>query len=676
MTALFRKAAALALIAFGGMSTNQQTQTPPLEPPSVGTGFILGRTVDGSTGKPVGGAVLTLTSSGVTPNALPAPGAPATLSRFPIRLISDGNGNFIFRDLPKGIYNLNASKPGYALASHGMTSPSAPGGGQPLRLEDAERRTNVDLKLWKYASISGRVVDDSGDPVIGLSLRTFRRAIVGGRLRYTSFGNQPTTDDRGIYRVSQLTPGDYVIGIVTTQATVPTALQDASAAADKDGSAAEFRRQLDRSGSSGLGSVNLSAGRQMDDWVLQFQSDLGMRTSAPPPGDGNRVFIYPTLYYPSATTISSATVMTLESGDARLSVDFRLRPVITSRVSGRLVGPETEQAFTMLSLLPASSEEAQRDYDMAAATTVSDRSGAFTFLGVPPGDYTVRVLKSPPRPVTQSSMTTIIQTGTSTISSSSGGPAPPPPIPDEPTWWGRTPVSVADRDVSGVSVTLHSGARVTGRLEFDGTTATKPTADQLRVASVTIDDAEGRSGSFNQFTLSRAVVDASGQFNTYQLPAGRYVVRSASTPAPGWYFKGAFLGGRDVSDASFDIGTENISNVVVVFTDRPSEITGTVRDGASPDLTTTVLAFPSQQAMWVNNGSAPRRFRAIRVGQDGTFRFANIPAGEYLLVAVKSVSSEWLDPRFLQRLAPLATLVSIADGDKKNQDLSTKEVRR
>jgi hypothetical protein len=234
---------------------------------------------------------------------------------------------------------------------------------------------------------------------------------------------------------------------------------------------------------------------------------------------------------------------------------------------------------------------------------------------------------------------------------------------------------VVDRDVSGVNVTLQSGARVTGRLEFDGA-AVKPTAEQLRVASVTIDDAEGRSGSLNQFTLSRAVVDASGQFSTYQLPAGRYVIRSVGTPAPGWSFKGAFLGGRDVTDSPFEIGTEDISNVVVMFTDRPSELTGTVRDGTSPDIATTVLAFPSQPAMWTNHGSAPRRFRAIRVGQDGTFRFANIPTGDYLVVAVKSVPSEWLDPRFLQKLAPLATLVSIADGDKKNQDLSTKEVRR
>ncbi len=75
-----------------------------------------------------------------------------------MRLISDSNGNFIFRDLPKGIYNLTGSKAGYALSSHGVTSPSAPGGSQPLRLEEAERRTNVDLKFWKYASISGRVV--------------------------------------------------------------------------------------------------------------------------------------------------------------------------------------------------------------------------------------------------------------------------------------------------------------------------------------------------------------------------------------------------------------------------------------------------------------------------------------------------------------------------------------
>ncbi len=52
MTALFRNAAALALIALGGTSTNQQTQIPSQEAPSVGTAFILGRTIDGTTANP------------------------------------------------------------------------------------------------------------------------------------------------------------------------------------------------------------------------------------------------------------------------------------------------------------------------------------------------------------------------------------------------------------------------------------------------------------------------------------------------------------------------------------------------------------------------------------------------------------------------------------------------
>jgi len=149
------------------------------------------------------------------------------------------------------------------------------------------------------------------------------------------------------------------------------------------------------------------------------------------------------------------------------------------------------------------------------------------------------------------------------------------------------PVNVADRDVSGVTVTLHAGARVTGRLEFDGA-AQKPTADQLRIATVTVDPADGRSGSFNQFTMSRGVVDQSGQFKTYQLPAGRYVIR-ASAQVPGWSFKGASLGGRDVSDAAFEIGSEDVSNIVVTFTDRPSELTGTVSNGKGPDATATAL---------------------------------------------------------------------------------------
>src|SRR6185503_17370952 len=103
------------------------------------------------------------------------------------------------------------------------------------------------------------------------------------------------------------------------------------------------------------------------------------------------------------------------------------------------------------------------------------------------------------------------------VISSGGGPTPPPPIPPEPTWWASTAVVVTDRDVSGLTVTLRQGARLSGTLEFDGA-AERPAADRLRLTSLQFEQAAARQASFNQFTLQRAVVDANGQFKTYQLP--------------------------------------------------------------------------------------------------------------------------------------------------------------
>lgn len=89
-----------------------------------------------------------------------------------------------------------------------------------------------------------------------------------------------------------------------------------------------------------------------------------------------------------------------------------------------------------------------------------------------------------------------------------------------------------------------------------------------------------------------------------------------------------------------------------------------------------MLVFPAQQELWMDHGPAPRRFRSVRVGTDGTYRVANLPVGDYVVVAVRSsVPADWLDSGFLRKLLPLATRVSIADGEKKSQDVETKEVR-
>ena len=125
---------------------------------------------------------------------------------------------------------------------------------------------------------------------------------------------------------------------------------------------------------------------------------------------------------------------------------------------------------------------------------------------------------------------TQVQVGGSMSITSSGSPlTTPPPITDEPTWFAETAVSVADADVTGLIVPLQRGARLTGRVEFDGAVE-RPEPAALARISIIADRADGAvSGTpFSSVPPGRA--DESGTFKTYGLPPGRYLVRAARCP--------------------------------------------------------------------------------------------------------------------------------------------------
>jgi hypothetical protein len=70
---------------------------------------------------------------------------------------------------------------------------------------------DVRIKLWRLASVNGRVTDDRGDPVV-------RAEVVALRWLSTGDSSAPSrvafarTDDRGVYRLFDLPAGDYLIG--------------------------------------------------------------------------------------------------------------------------------------------------------------------------------------------------------------------------------------------------------------------------------------------------------------------------------------------------------------------------------------------------------------------------------------------------------------------------------
>ena len=52
------------------------------------------------------------------------------------------------------------------------------------------------------------------------------------------------------------------------------------------------------------------------------------------------------------------------------------------------------------------------------------------------------------------------------------------------------------------------------------------------------------------------------------------------------------------------------------------------------------------------------------------FSFADLPAGEYLLVALTDVEpDEWQKPAFLTAIAPAGLRVTLGHGEQKRQDL-------
>ena len=137
-----------------------------LVPIPQGTGLILGQVLDAGSNRPIPGTLVTLN---------------LRASR-PIRALADGQGRFVFRDLPKGNYGLTATKAGHSDGAYGRMRPSGPQ--LPFELGDGERASGVSIGLWRFAAITGFVQDELGEPIVGTTVRVLRRQIVGGQWRF------------------------------------------------------------------------------------------------------------------------------------------------------------------------------------------------------------------------------------------------------------------------------------------------------------------------------------------------------------------------------------------------------------------------------------------------------------------------------------------------------------
>jgi carboxypeptidase family protein len=164
-----------------------------LAAPTVGTGSIAGTVVVEGSGTPVRRARVTL--SGVE-------------IRVPRTSVTNDNGQFAFTSLPPGRFTMSVSKAGYVDMAYGAKRAGRPG--TPIQLTEGQKLEKANVTLPRGSVVTGVVIDENGEPSPGTSVRVMRFLMRTGEKTLQQAG-QDQTDDRGIYRIYGLQPGEYLV---------------------------------------------------------------------------------------------------------------------------------------------------------------------------------------------------------------------------------------------------------------------------------------------------------------------------------------------------------------------------------------------------------------------------------------------------------------------------------
>jgi Carboxypeptidase regulatory-like domain len=203
-----RAASLFVLLSAAALHAQPPPPPPPPPPPHnasqtgplTGTGTIRGRVLADDGGEPLRKARVVVGG----PTSIP----PA---------FTDDQGRFAFTKLPAGQYALTARKAGYASAAFGSRRPGEP----PMRIDLAAGGTvdGIDVRMMRGAAISGRLVDEFGEPVENAIVFAERVVRVAGRTSTTSQAST-LSDDLGEYRLGGLPSGTYVVVARVTRAPV------------------------------------------------------------------------------------------------------------------------------------------------------------------------------------------------------------------------------------------------------------------------------------------------------------------------------------------------------------------------------------------------------------------------------------------------------------------------
>ncbi len=575
----------------------------------------------------------------------------------PRSVLTDDNGAYVLGGLAAGNYTVVAARPGYIASAYGSRSVGSTQG-VPVTVADGQVVTGIDIRLARGAVVTGTVRSQAGQPVPDFQVQVVPTS--GLSIEQLARQASATTDDRGVYRVYGLMPGDYLV-----------------AARPSNLATQELRRVT-------ADELRWAQGAMSSSVSATAPGLAGAPASRPAPPAPGPATTYATVFHPGTADPAGAAPVKLAAGEERSGVDLTTVLVPTARIAGTLIDAAGQPlAATAVNIQRLDAAQVLGPVAMVRLSARTNAAGEFSTSNVVPGRYRV-MARSAPRPTGRAAAppanVSMMEAVMTMMSEQMGGAG---------AFWAQEDIVVEGRDVQGITLRLQPGMKVAGRLVFEGGPA-PPAAEivRSRVLVANLPDRAGIADLANMMSaLAMVVVKEDGSFEAEGLAPNQYRVQmmapglmipglmpatpGASTAAavPAWTMKSVMLAGRDVADVSFEVRPgEDISGVVITMTNRPTEIAGRVIDAAGrPAPGYPIVVFSTDRRYWTFGS---RRIQQARPATDGRYRINGLPAGEYYVCAATEVNAlELYSPEFLEQLVAGSFKITLGDGERKTQDM-------